>query len=151
MGDKGKDITHSMAKLNELEDRLGSVVSALSDSSFRAFKELFGSVGLLIARGYDDSDVPRRMEANAFTAYCFRNQVAFEEAHGADELNDEWVKEIMLEASWRVDGWLQLKDTLLSGGLPDIWNAMVRGYHLFACNRWSLEGRGQADAASDKS
>lgn len=82
-----------------------------------------------------------RDEANAITAYCFRNGF-LEDLHAGEDsklLNDnkysritqEEMKKLMIEASFKVFCLLELKNTN-----PEKYDAMIKGYGVMYSKHW---------------
>lgn len=79
-----------------------------------------------------------REEANAMTAFCFRN-THLEDIHaGLDFTDTEMMKKLMIESSGKVKAWLGLRDSLSSSGLADVYVALVRAYGLEYAREWVL-------------
>lgn len=78
-----------------------------------------------------------RVEANAMTAYCFRNG-PLEDIHaGVEPLGQRRMKSLMIDSSRKVDAWLRVRDLALVNA-PDAWWAWVNAYGYMYCKRWSV-------------
>ena len=77
-----------------------------------------------------------RVEANALVAYCFRNQLPFEEFHASGKsLDDSIMKRIMIDACRRTDAWLRTREIMIEE-CPQLWEIFVATYHEIYCSQW---------------
>lgn len=79
-----------------------------------------------------------RVEANAMTAYCFRNGPLEDIHSSAAPLDQRRMKALMITSSRKVDAWLRVRDLALKHA-PDAWWAWVNAYNYIYCKRWSLK------------
>ncbi|GAU08878.1 hypothetical protein [Desulfoplanes formicivorans] len=81
-------------------------------------------------------------EANAITAYCFRNGM-IEDLHAGEasdllkdksisRISNEEMKQLMIEASNKVYGLLKLKKFE-----PEKYDLMIKSYGLMYCRNWN--------------
>ncbi|MDG6971455.1 MAG: hypothetical protein JRN54_10185 [Nitrososphaerota archaeon] len=79
-----------------------------------------------------------RVEANAMTAYCFRNG-PLEDIHaGVTPLDQRRMKALMIDSSRKADAWLRIRDLALEHA-PDAWWAWVNAYNYCYCKRWAVK------------
>lgn len=135
-----KDLPQPLRRIVEQLVDLGvAAVEAGVTPAVRALVDQDMPTALALLHNYLDTTRPSpRVEANAMTAYCFRNG-PLEDIHaGVAPLVQRGMKALMITSSRRVDAWLRVHDLALEHA-PDAWWAWVNAYNYMYCKRWSVK------------
>jgi hypothetical protein len=92
----------------------GYFKGSLKDNSIEFIKDLLWIVDMGNDIHFDPNkrDKPTiRQEANVITAYSFRNTILEDIHANAVSFNDDTMRKLMIESSWRLSEWLAMRDT----------------------------------------
>ena len=109
------------AELKDLDQLFVNEIAAI----FKAAAHANAAIDLL-------ADFPPQREANAMTAFCFRNTSSGDD--GGQQLSDAQMKSLMQESSQRVKNWLAMRDTL--GLHSPLYKAIVNFYAASYTHKW---------------
>lgn len=119
-----------------LQKKVKRALSANSDDFVGRIVAIL-EVGTQFSNLKKDEPTPRE-EANAITAFCFRNQTILENLHSGDRPFDNAAMGVlMVESSTFLTQWLIMRDTLSSGtGFTELYYIIVHAYNAMYTTQW---------------
>jgi hypothetical protein len=80
--------------------------------------------------------ITTRVEANAITAYCFRNTILEKYHDEGTPLGKPEMKELMISMSSTLSEWLKMKNLLYTSGTISLYNVIIRAYEAAYTSNW---------------